>query len=187
MGSYFYLMAQLPFLIYEQKPPMSSERFKALASYFLNSTDSSLLKHLSLDPAFSQKKTDSDFIDNWREFERALRLNLAKERAIKLKRDTMQMVNPPLFPLEAANAASKAVDESSPLEGEVIIDKARWTAIDSMTGSDNFHRNAVYAYFLKLLLLERREAFNTEKGFTEYKSLYASILESAQNSLGETK
>jgi len=187
VGSYFYLMAQLPYLIYEQKPPMSSASFKATAAYFLNSADADLLKHLSLDPAFAQKKTDSDFIDNWREFERALRLNLAKERAIKLKRDAMQITNPPLFPLEAAHAASKAIDESSPLEGEIILDKARWAAIDSMTGSDNFHRNAVYAYFLKLLLLERREAFNTEKGFAEYKSLYASILDSAQNSLGETK
>ncbi|MCL2212125.1 MAG: hypothetical protein FWB95_09415, partial [Treponema sp.] len=162
MGSYFYLMAQLPYLIYEQKPPMSSASFKATAAYFLNSADSSLLKHLSLDPAFAQEKTNSDFIDNWREFERALRLNLAKERAIKLRRDTMQLQHPPLFPLEAANAASKAIDESSPLEGEIVLDKARWAAIDSMTGSDNFHRNAVYAYFLKLLLLERREAFNTE-------------------------
>jgi len=47
--------------------------------------------------------------------------------------------------------------------------------------------NNIYAYYLKLLLLERRQSFNTEKGFAEYKTLYAEILESAQKSPGETK
>jgi hypothetical protein len=34
----------------------------------------------------------------------------------------------------------------------------------------------MYAYLLKLLLMERRMAFKTEEGFNEYKGLYASIL-----------
>jgi hypothetical protein len=45
----------------------------------------------------------------------------------------------------------------------------------------NFDRSTIYAYLLKLMILERRASFKTEIGFTEYKSLYASILESAQS------
>jgi hypothetical protein len=83
-------------------------------------------------------------------------------------------------------AASKAIDESSPLDGEILLDKARWQAIDDLAGNDYFHRNSIFAYLLKLLLIERRMSFNVEKGFDEYKSLYTSIVESVQNA-GDSK
>ncbi|MCL2759755.1 MAG: DUF2764 domain-containing protein [Treponema sp.] len=178
-------MAQLPSLIYEQKPPMSSCEFKELAISQLNKNDAALLNCLSLEPS-AEAANGCKFISNWRVWEYNLRYSLAKERAMKLNRD-VSAAEPQVYHMDAAAAASKASDEFSPLDGENVIDKARWNAIDSMAGMDYFHRNTVFAYYLKLLLIERREAFNTEKGFAEYKSLYASILESAQNSLGETK
>ena len=169
-------MAQLPYLYYEQMPPMSSENFKELAKPLINKTDFDLLSKISLVPL--NKIVDCKFINNWQNWDRTLRLDLAKQRAIKLKRDIP--LNEPDFHLDTAAAASKAIDESSPLEGEILLDKARWNAIDDLAGSDYFHRNSVFAYYLKLLLIERRLSFNVEKGFTEYKSMYASILESAQ-------
>ena len=50
---------------------------------------------------------------------------------------------------------------------------------EDFQGLDTFSENAMYAYLLKLLLLERRSAFNTEEGFKEYKELYNAILERA--------
>jgi len=176
VGSYYYLMAQLPYLIYEQKPPMPSSEFKDLAKSLMKPNDASLFDNLSLT---SQVKTDCDFITKWQKWDQILRLNLAKQRVIKTKHDKT-FTEPQLIHLDAAAAAVKAVDETSPLEGEILLDKARWHAIEELAGTDYFHRNNVYAYYLKLLLIERRQAFNTEKGFTEYKSLYASIVESAQ-------
>jgi hypothetical protein len=166
---------------------MSSMNFKTLAASLLDEDDLKVMQCLSYDSIFSTDNScNSDFVNDWKSWERALRLNLAKERALKLKKE-IQTPDPPFFPQEAAIAASKAVDEKSPLDGEILLDKARWNAIDSAAGNENFSVNRVYAYYLKLLLLERRQAFNVEKGFTEYKTLYASILESAQNSLGEPK
>ena len=200
MGSYYYLMAQLPSLVYEQKPPMSSTAFRDLAHTLMDKSDSALLGQVSLDPdpdgaksgGSSYKEltpsTGCEFIDNWREWERVLRLNLAKNRAVKLKRESSSTAEPPYYPADAVGIAVKAVaGELSPLDGEIFIDKARWNTIEYFAGRDYFDRNNVYAYLLKLLLLERRLSFNTEKGFSEYKSLYASIIESAHNSLGEPK
>jgi len=198
VASYYYLMAQLPYLIYEQKPPMSSAGFKALAFTQLSEEDAALMQYLSLDPDPEGKtvpsyaelcpSTGCEFIDSWREWERSLRLNIAKDRAVKLKRDNLSALEPPFYPVEAVAAALKSVNtEISPLEGEFIIDKARWNAIESLAGNDYFNRNSVYAYFLKLVLIERRLSFNTERGFSEYKSLYASIIESEHNSLGVPK
>jgi len=179
-------MAQLTHLVYEQKPPMSSQEFKELALSLLNKNDAVIFNSLSLNEClFKKSKSGCGFIDNWRDWDRVLRLNLAKQRAIKLKRDNAHIPEPPATHMDTAYIASKAIDEHSPLEAELHIDKARWKAIEDFTGNDYFSRNNVYAYFLKLLLLERREVFDAEKGFTEYKSLYASIVESAQVSRGE--
>ena len=178
---YYYLVAQLPCLLYEQKPPMSAAAFKEMAMSLMEEKDADLMKYLVIGED-DQKPTGCDFIDEWREWEHTLLLNLAKQRAIKMKRDIP--LDAPVYSVEPAAAASKAIDEYSPFEGEIILDKARWHAVNSLAGSDYFHRNNIYAYYLKLLLLERRQSFDADKGFAEYKSLYASIIdnyESAQN------
>jgi len=193
---------------------MSSEEYKELASSLLSKKDINMFKHLSLDPQHYIYNFDTDpeapkkipltgckFIDNWREWERTLRLNLVRNRAIKLNRDIGDVSNlssPPISPKEAYVAASTAVSmEGNPLEREVFLDKARWAAIDTLTSYDNFNQNNVFAYYLKLLLLERRQAFNAEIGFAEYKSIYSEIIQSphelkenetqnsGQNSTGE--
>jgi hypothetical protein len=207
VGSYYYLAAQLPDLVYGQGAPMTSAAFLDLARRLLDKKDSGLLDCLSLDPGDplrepsrpaygeSAAPTGCDFIDKWREWERTFRLNLARNRALRLKREGGSPVDPPAHPSDAVAAALKAgtgagTSDESPLETEIALDKARWNAIEHLRGITYFNRNTIYAYFLKLLLLERRESFKTEAGFAEYKSLYASILERAQQGVspaGEPK
>ena len=201
MASYYYLAAQLPYLFYGQTPPMSSEAFKELAKPLLSKRDSALLDLVSLDPlrptqndtamddgtgkapSYLSKAPScgSDFIDRWREWERVLRLNLAKHRAAKLGRPGLEEIIPE-EPVEAAMAAEKAIESAvSPHELEIQLDKARWHAIEELQGNDYFDHNTIFAYLLKLYILERRASFQAEKGYAEYKSLYASILDSVQS------
>ena len=211
MGSYYYLAAQLPSLIYGQNPPMTSEAFREMARPQLEEQDAALLDQLDLDPApraFSSEgihsleesgpsysdnadASGSDFIDNWREWERTLRLALARQRSQKAKREGSAPVEPPQYPAEAAASALRAMAQiDSPLEAELALDKARWDAIEVMQGADYFDRNTIFAFFLKLKLLERRALFKIEEGFAEYKSLYASILSSVEPGVlpgGDTK
>jgi hypothetical protein len=204
VGSYYYLAAQLPDLVYGQSAPMTSAAFLDLAGRLLDEKDAALLDRLSLDsvsdlahPAAGESAapTGCDFIDKWKEWDRSLRLNLARNRALRLKREGELPADPPAFPSDAAAAALKAgmaagTPDESPLETEIALDKARWNAIEYLRGISYFTRNTIYAYFLKLLLLERRQSFDTEAGFAEYKSLYASILQRAQQGMspaGEPK
>jgi hypothetical protein len=181
---------------------MSSEAFKEMALAFLNKKDAALLKKLSLGlstesvPAEAdgdsspisaairkirqcKKGTGCKFIDRWKEWELTLRLNLARYRSLNLYHDNTDTIEPPVSPSDAYTvAANVATHESSPIENEIILDKARWNAVDLFTHNDYFNKNNVYAYYLKLLLLERRQLFDAETGFAEYKSLYAQIIES---------
>jgi hypothetical protein len=184
---------------------MSSDAFKALAESLMEPDDAALLGQLHLDPApvgvdedsagtdahaYAEpaRSTGCGFIDHWRDWERALRLNAARRRSVKTRRENAAPVEPPAFPVDAAVAAAKAVaGTESPLDEEILIDKARWSAVEGFAGGEYFDRNTVFAYYLKLVLLERRASFKTEEGLAEYKSLYASILESAQYPAGESK
>jgi len=191
VGSYYYLVSQLPSLIYGQKPPMLPEAFKELAKPILSAEDAALLDTISLDPApcgehpspgitYAEQAlpSGSDFIDGWREWERTLRLNLARQRAVKVKREGAALAEPPVIPADAASAAHGAIAAGdSPLEADIFLDKARWSAIDALQGVDYFDRNTIFAYLLKLFILERRAAMQPETGFSEYKSLYASIMD----------
>ena len=189
MGAYYYLVSQLPSLVYGQKPPMLPEAFIDLAKPMLDADDAALLDRISLDPApYGEQastgityadqapSSGSDFIDSWREWERTLRLNLARQRAVKVKREGVALAEPPVIPADAATAAHGAIATDSPLEADIFLDKARWSAIESLQGVEYFDRNTVFAYLLKLLILQRRAAMQTETGFSEYKSLYASIM-----------
>ena len=191
MGSYYYLVAQLPYLTYGQLPPMPPQAFKELVKPMLSAEDSTFLDMVNLAFVEDAPACGSDFIDGWREWERALRLNLAKHRAVKTKRENAVTAEPPVIPADAPAAALRAIAAmESPLEAEVVLNKARWSAIEALQGIDYFDRNIVFAYLLKLLILQRHDSFQAEAGFSEYKSLYASILGSAQTGtsrVGESK
>jgi len=192
VDSYYYLGAQLPYLTYEQTIPMSSAEFIALAKGLMKSKKSSLLDQCTLEPnplseedseedsKKKAKRTSSDFINRWRVWEYALRFNLAKGRAKKLQRGSEDMAEPAENPADAALVAKNALDMESSLEAEMYLDRARWNTIESFVGGGTFSESAMYAYLLKLRLMERKAMFNTEEGFTEYKRLYAAILGEAK-------
>jgi hypothetical protein len=183
VAAYYYLASQLPYLIFGQEPPMSAAAFKELAAGFLDDEDKAQIDRCVL--AAPQEKPPllppapgdlpalkSDFIKGWLEWERALRLNLARFRSQRRKREGAEA---PDYPADAAQAAKTASAMDSPLEAEIFLDKARWDAIERLKGLDDVGSNMVFAYLLKLLLMERRSSFKTEEGFMEYKTLYDSI------------
>jgi hypothetical protein len=186
VGSYYYFAAQLPYLVYGQAEPMSSGHFRDLCMSFLDHEDKIQLDRCTLDipnkasvslpPLPGEGRAlRSPFIIGWREWERSLRLNLVRYRSQRLKRDAS--LEAPDYPADAAEAAKAASAMDSPLEAEIHLDKARWAAIERLRGLDNFGSGFIFAYFLKLLLMERRTSFKTEEGFMEYKTLYAAIVE----------
>jgi hypothetical protein len=176
---YYFLIAQLPYLTYGQIPPVSSAAFKELCREHLSKKDFELLKYCvcgMTEGAEPFNAVDSTFIDGWRKRERTLTLGLAQFRAARLKMDALPVEH---WDTDAENQAKTAVTMDNPLEAELFLDKGRWDAVENLQKTTYFGVNAVYAYMLKLLLIERRAAFKTEEGFAEYKALYASIMENA--------
>ncbi|HCM27984.1 MAG: hypothetical protein A2Z99_05085 [Treponema sp. GWB1_62_6] len=190
MASYYYLVAQLPYLAYGLPSPMETRKFRELCAELMDPGDAAFLSRCSLDPAIAGgDPTHSPLIDGWAAWERSLRIHLAKYRAARLKREDVVLPDAPFEPLDAAQAARSALALDSPLEAEQQLDRSRWAAIEALASGPYFSRDTVYAYLLKLLILDRKALFRVEEGFAEYKAIYASVMEAAptSNSSGEPK
>lgn len=185
---YYYFVPQLSVLSYGQPAPTSSAAFREKAAAMLDAGDAALLDMVAMEPSEpGAAGSGCDFIDGVREWERALRLSLAGLRAAALGRDEGATPEPPDLP-GAAQAAARAMAAETPIEGEIVIDRARWDAVEAMQGTELFHRNTVLAYLMKLIILERQASFQAEAGFSQYKSLYGSILERwGASATGESK
>lgn len=201
MGSYYYLVSQLPSLNYGVSAAIETKDFVDLCKTFLTPKDFSLLKSCRLDPEGVQpgslgqgyqempEPLGSYLLDNWRTWERALRLHLARFRLQHLKREGAQIADGPAEPMDAATVAKNAAAMDSPLEAELFLDRARWVTIENLQGFDYFGRDTIYAYYLKLQLIERKQKFKVDEGFEAYQGLYASIMDAAQSRIyaGEPK
>ena len=175
--NYYYFVATLPWLNYGEKPPLSSGDFREQCKAMLDPEDAALLRYCCFDPVLAietVKSTGSEFVDRLLERERTLIFNMACLRAAKLKRPAPGI---PPHDIPRTEAVAKAVVEmEDPLEAELYMDQSRWVALDEMVGIDLFGLNNIFAFLLKLQLMERRQLFEVERGQTAYRELYGKIL-----------
>ncbi|MCL2879822.1 MAG: DUF2764 domain-containing protein [Treponema sp.] len=176
--NYYYFIASLPYINYGDKPPVSSEEFREQCRNFLTKSDAALLRYCYYDSKLAmetEKSTGSAFIDLLMHRQRILGLTLAKLRAARLKVPGPEEEASQDIPRVIA-AAKAAFDMDDPLAAELSLDRARWSVLDEMVGTNYFGVNNIYAYLMKLQLLERKQSFNEALGFTEYRNIYDTIL-----------
>ena len=155
--------------------PITEKSFKELCSRFLSEKDIKNLEKLSLEPSKSEESTGSQFLDKWNEKERALRFALAQVRALKMKKEAEML--PGSFTADIVQAARTAVGMDSPLSAEQFLYEYRLRLLDDLRPLDGFSIDAVYAYGLRLMLVERMRKFEVENGKASYHKIYDTILD----------
>lgn len=183
MSGYYYLMAQLPGILPGLPAPITYDAFREIASRFLSDKDLDVLDALSLEPPRSPCPTGNRLLDAWFARERALRLALARARAIKMKKDMELPFEEELLiagEIHLAQVAKTAVSLDNPLEAEYFLDRERLAAIDELKSNHYFDSDAVCAYGLMLLLHERSDRFTADAGRASYTTIYNQILGEAE-------
>ena len=176
--AYYYLVSQLPNISGAEGKsalPLNEASFKELCCRFLSEEEKITLNGLSLVPPKELSSTGSVFLDTWYEKERNLRYALAQIRAQKMKKDAS--VLPPGVTADIIQAARTAVGMDSPLSAEQFLFDYRIRLLDELRPLDSFSVDAVYAYGIKLLLVERMKKFDVEIGKTSYHKIYDNILD----------
>lgn len=186
MSHYYYFAATLPALQQGAAAPMTSAEFLERAARYMSGRELEAIRAAALssppEGAPAACLGLSPLLDGYYAWERALRASLARARAARLGRPA------PALPADAAASSAAGLAEAqaraaaqaaSPLEGELLVERARWEAIESFLGYDQFRFEAVAAYRLRLLSLERESSLTAERGEEGYRATYAAILGAA--------
>jgi len=183
MASYYYFGATLPSLRFESPPPLSHEEFMVRARRYLSRGDAELLAearlHVPDDGSFPVRSLRSALLRRYYRWERALRNDLARMRATRMKKPVDAQLRPGDPEAEAARVAVAAFQAEDPLQGEMIIERERWAFIEGLAVNRIFDTEALCAYSLLLQALERRGRFRVDAGEAGYGTVYRSVLEAA--------
>lgn len=175
--AYYYLVSQLPNISSAEGKtalPLNGESFRELAGRFISEDEKVILNGLSLVPPRELESTGSAFLDTWYEKERNLRFALAQIRAQKMKKDGVTL--PSGCTADIVGTARTAVGMDSPLSAEQFLYDYRLRLLDELRPMDAFSIDAVYAYGIRLMLIERMRKFEVENGKTSYHKIYDEIL-----------
>ncbi|MDD2689695.1 MAG: DUF2764 family protein [Candidatus Omnitrophica bacterium] len=159
-GFYTYLIASLPALHFENKPPFSFANFISLCQQFVSVEDFKVLQEVSLQPEWKEQVHQT--IQKWQHFDTALRNELVKLRAAHLHISPTKFLRPDfLAQSEITHNATVAFRNPRPLEAERILDKARWDFLEEIAFGHYFDLDYLVIYAYKLSILEKWERVNS--------------------------
>jgi hypothetical protein len=163
-NSYYYLIASLPMLHFGMKPPVFYPDFLEACSSELNQDDMGILVNLSIEPSMDIEDK-LPLLKEWKSFNRGLGNELVRTRAAKKGKDPNKYLrgNEGLDPF-IAPLAHWAVNQDSPAEAELYLDRARWEKIEEIKTGHYFDIEYLAAYGLQLKILERWHRINSSEG-----------------------
>jgi len=170
--AYYYFAASLPMVTWGGKLPMTAEEFLEAAGRLLVDGDRALVERLLAgDDTIA---TDNAATRAWITFERNLRNEVAVLRAKRAHKDANKHVrgakeNDPWL-RGVVEEVSKMDDL---LEGQRLIDRARWQFLDELVSGHAFDLETVLCYGLKLQILQRHHNYQTEKGVETFDAIKA--------------
>jgi hypothetical protein len=175
---YYYTLATLPFLQYEDKAPFSTQELYEACRGNIAEEDLALLEQVRLEPADS---LGNPFLAEWYGWELALRNELVKLRAGRLGLDVNEHLRPGEFFTGVFDIAREAFGQDSPLDGEAVLNRARWRKIEEMEVGRFFELANLIAFSLKLQILLRKDQFTREQGREKFDQIYQRIREDIQS------
>jgi len=164
MGSqYYYFVSSLPSLDLHQKTSVSYEDFLSACKENLSPRDMTVLAQARID--IEPEDVTHVFLHQWALCNRHLKNDVARLRARKFSQKEADVLREGfiLDPL-CTEAVSRAAKAAHPLEGERILDEARWKKIEELSSGYYFDVEALIAYALKVQIINRQQLLSSVKG-----------------------
>jgi len=158
-GFYTYLISSLPMLQFGAKPPFSFERFINICQDKIPGAARDLIKLIAEGRGYEGHQAT---LKQWFAFDKALRNELVKIRAIRKHIDPLKYIRGDEYvEPHIAHIAMNAHRNPAVLEAEKTLDRDRWNALDELAAGHYFDLDFLIVYALKLLILERWERINS--------------------------
>lgn len=167
---YYYTVNTLPYLVFDETPPIHRERFFEICNFELQKSHIKQLASIHL----YQLKGDcdsSDVINKWLFWERSVRNALVILRASKLKIDATTYQRANGYTPYHLFLAKKIFSAENPFIAEKIFDKSRWHFFEELEKEHLYSIEKLILYYLKLQILDRRALFDTKMGKDKFSEL----------------
>jgi hypothetical protein len=165
----------------DEAAPISSDDFFVNCESLLSSEDrSDLVRILSgnLDAC------ETPFMCDWMAHERQLRNALVMERVHGQVGEAENYLRENLdYDSRIERAVAEAMAASNPIERERILDQARWNILDDMAQDTPFGPGQVFAFVLKLQIVERWDKVSEPKGRERLETLVGQNVEQGKAEL----
>ncbi len=173
--SRYYLIASLPMLHFGMKLSLSYPDFLEMCRQELSKEDMDILERVSIEPSIDVKD-GLPLLEKWKDFDRALRNELTRLRAVKKGKDPDKYLrggeglDPFIAPL-----AYWAVNQDSIMEAETYLDKIRWEKIEELKTGHYFDIEYLAGFGLQLKILERWNRINSADGMKILEGLVKAV------------
>lgn len=160
MSAYYFLVASLPMLQRDARPPFTSEVLWEKAAPHLRPRHRHALRAL-----LDGKDDAHPFVKTMRDAETQIRNAVVRHRARRSDRDPAPYLRPVRgYRGEIESGVDAAFTQSDPLNREFALDSLRWTLAGEIQGHDLFGEAALFAYAVKLEILGKQARVNAERG-----------------------
>jgi hypothetical protein len=186
LSTYYYAAAALPMLFFPDKPSISSEEFISFCREQLTEADFTVLEASRLGGTAEEASLSAArggmILKKWYAWETALRNELVKQRASRLKKDPADYTAPGEEIIGMEETAKNAMSGEDPLETEKKLYEARWRYLEELGTNIFFTLDSLIVYYLQLQLLEKLNKFDRERGEENFNAVYRQIREIESNS-----
>lgn len=174
MASYYYLVASLPMLRFDEDPPITRDQFLQSCHAELPSDEYTIIEQLSSGQVVHLPKT-SGYLNTYQEIQRKVLESLHRNRARKLSRTEPSESENALSDVMIEDLVKQAMQAEHPLAAELLLMRFFWDTADSLKQMRIFSIEVLYAYAIQLALLERKSLFTPLEGNAEFKRLFSNL------------
>ncbi len=175
MGQFYYTVASLPMLSYDEPSGLKVADYMADCRKWLKPVEWEMLSSAVLNPD-TVKASISSVAEEFMIWEISLRneLVLLRAAAMGLEADNF-IVKSERYP-ETASLAAHAFKQESPMDAEDALNRGRWQFLENLKVGHFFDLEYLILYSLQLQILERKSCFEEETGYARYQEIYRNIL-----------
>jgi hypothetical protein len=162
-------------LQFGMKLPLHHSDLIEQCGYELTKDDMNVLRRAVIEPSIDIED-GSLWLREWKLFDRNLRNELTRARAIKKGKDPNNYLrSSDGIDSFIAPVIHWAMSQESPMEAELYLDKIRWEKIEDMKAGHYFDMGHLLAYSIQLQILERWDKINSGDGMKILERLVGKI------------
>lgn len=182
MDKFYYIVAQLPALVFDEEPPISIEELLGEAEKWMLKHEYRALSRVDLETlAWTEEKNHrldrTTVMRRFRTFEQQLRSGLAEWRKQRIDGEHTKL----------KGQIADFMTDGDPLEIEKKLLTYRWQYLDELEKGHDFDLDFLILYFLRLQILKRLAGFHQEEGMKVFLSVLDKDLWSEDEKEAEVK